>query len=81
MNSKYKKTLLIGRILSGLVALPFIASAIMKFMGGPRVLEGFAHLGCAFFKGGKAPRIDFRPRNQLHFRKRNHNSEAFGASF
>ncbi|MFG0335184.1 MAG: DoxX family protein [Maioricimonas sp. JB049] len=34
-----------GRIISILLAALFGMSAVMKFMGGPDVAEGFAHLG------------------------------------
>jgi uncharacterized membrane protein YphA (DoxX/SURF4 family) len=39
------KSVWIGRVLSILIALPFILSSIMKVRGGPEVMEGFAHLG------------------------------------
>ncbi|PQO28096.1 DoxX family protein [Blastopirellula marina] len=34
-----------GRVLSGLVGLAFLASAVGKFVGGAGLEEGFAHLG------------------------------------
>lgn len=34
-----------GRVLSGLVGLAFLASAIGKFVGGASLEDGFAHLG------------------------------------
>lgn len=34
-----------GRVISGLVGLAFLASAIGKFVGGAGLEEGFAHLG------------------------------------
>ena len=34
-----------GRVLSGLVGLAFLASAIGKFVGGAGLEDGFAHLG------------------------------------
>jgi hypothetical protein len=35
----------VGRGISALVTLPFLASAFFKLKGGPEVAEGFAHLG------------------------------------
>jgi hypothetical protein len=40
-----RKMVLAGRILSGLVVLPFIPSGLFKFMGSPDVIKGFADLG------------------------------------
>jgi hypothetical protein len=40
-----KKATWIGRILSILVSLVFFFSAAFKFIDGPQVKEGFAHLG------------------------------------
>ena len=34
-----------GRVISGLLALLFTMSAVMKLMGGAEVSEGFAHMG------------------------------------
>ncbi len=34
-----------GRVISGLVSLLFLFSAVMKLMGGPEVAQGMAHLG------------------------------------
>ena len=34
-----------GRIISILVSLMFLMSGVMKFVGGPKVEEGMAHLG------------------------------------
>ena len=34
-----------GRVISGLVALPFLLSAFLKFKDGPEVMQGIAHLG------------------------------------
>lgn len=34
-----------GRVLSGLVGLAFLASAVGKFVGGAGLEDGFAHLG------------------------------------
>ena len=34
-----------GRVISGLVGLAFLASAVGKFVGGAGLEEGFAHLG------------------------------------
>ena len=34
-----------GRVITGLVSLPFFISAAMKFVGGAEVKEGMAHLG------------------------------------
>ena len=36
---------LIGAILSGLVSISFMMSAMMKFKGGPEMLEGWKHFG------------------------------------
>jgi hypothetical protein len=35
----------LGRVISVLLSLLFIFSALMKLKGGPEVLKGFAHLG------------------------------------
>ena len=35
----------VGRVISVLAALVFIASAAMKFKGGPEIAQGFSHLG------------------------------------
>ncbi len=40
-----KKVLWAGRILSGIVALLFAFSGVMKFQGGEDLETGFAHLG------------------------------------
>ena len=40
-----KKVTWIGRILSILIGLLFLFSASFKFIDGPQVKEGFAHLG------------------------------------
>ncbi len=45
MESASKKAILSGRILTALVALPFLASAAMKFSGSPQVVQGLDHLG------------------------------------
>jgi len=34
-----------GRVISGLVALPFLLSAFLKLKGGPEVMKGIAHVG------------------------------------
>ena len=39
-----KRMLWTGRVISILVSLAFILSAGMKFVGGPQIAEGFAHL-------------------------------------
>jgi hypothetical protein len=40
------KTVWAGRVISGLAAFAFLASAVMKFVGGgPELEQGFAHLG------------------------------------
>ena len=39
------KQVLIGRILSVVVCLPLIMSAVMKVVGGQQVVEGMTHLG------------------------------------
>lgn len=38
------KLVWVGRVLSGLAALPFVPSAAMKLIGHPSVVEGMAHL-------------------------------------
>jgi hypothetical protein len=40
-----RKAIWIGWIISILASLMFLFSAAMKFMGGPQLAEGFAHLG------------------------------------
>ena len=35
----------VGRGLTTLAVLPFIMSAVMKFMGGPQVVQGMGHFG------------------------------------
>jgi DoxX-like family len=42
-----RKAIWIGRVVSILVSLMFIFSATFKFIDGPQVKEGFAHLGLA----------------------------------
>jgi hypothetical protein len=39
------KLVWVGRVISGLVGAAFVASGAMKFVGGPQLEEGFAHLG------------------------------------
>ena len=39
------KIVWIGRVISVLSCLLFIMSAVMKLMGSPEVMKGFAHLG------------------------------------
>jgi hypothetical protein len=39
------KILWVGRVISGLVALPFLLSAFLKLKDGPEVKKGIAHLG------------------------------------
>jgi DoxX-like family len=39
------KVVWVGRVISGLVALPFFLSALMKIQGGPEVAKGIEHLG------------------------------------
>jgi uncharacterized membrane protein YphA (DoxX/SURF4 family) len=34
-----------GRVLTVLAALPFVMSAVMKFMGGPQMIQGMGHFG------------------------------------
>ncbi len=45
MTAANRKLMWTGRVLSVLVSLMFVMSAAMKFMGGPKVEEGMAHLG------------------------------------
>ncbi len=45
MAQKVSTPVWIGRVISGLVAAAFAASAVMKFVGGERLAEGIAHLG------------------------------------
>lgn len=40
-----KKLVWTGRVLSILVSLVFISSSAFKFIDGPQIKEGFAHLG------------------------------------
>jgi hypothetical protein len=35
----------VGRVISGLVSLPFLLSAFLKLKDGPEVTKGIAHLG------------------------------------
>ena len=39
------KLVRIGRVISGLLSLLFVMSAVMKLKGGADVIEGMAHLG------------------------------------
>ena len=39
------KTVWAGRVISGLVSLPFLLSAFLKLKDGPEVMKGIAHLG------------------------------------
>ncbi len=39
------KLMWVGRVISGLLALLFTMSAVMKLMGGAGVTEGMAHMG------------------------------------
>jgi len=39
------KIVWIGRVISVLVSLAFLVSALMKFKGGPELTEGIGHLG------------------------------------
>jgi hypothetical protein len=45
VNSKTSKTVVLGRSLSVLAALPFCMSATMKVIGGPQMDQGWAHFG------------------------------------
>ena len=40
-----KKSVWTGWVISILASLMFVMSAVMKFMGGPKVEEGMAHVG------------------------------------
>ena len=42
-----KKVVWIARVVSLLVSLVFVFSAVMKLIGGPEVSQGMAHLGLA----------------------------------
>ena len=45
-NTKFHRTSLwAGRIITALIALAFGMSGIMKFMGGPELEKGLAHMG------------------------------------
>jgi hypothetical protein len=35
----------VGRVLSALALVPFAISAVLKFLGGPELAQGIAHLG------------------------------------
>lgn len=43
--AKVEKKVWLGRIMSGLAALPFLMSAAMKFKGGEQMAQGWAHFG------------------------------------
>ena len=45
MTAANRKLMWTGRVLSVLASLMFLMSAAMKFMGGPKVEQGMAHLG------------------------------------
>ena len=45
MATSSKKSVWIGRVITGLAAAPFVLSAFMKFKGGPELTQGMAHLG------------------------------------
>jgi len=45
MSTQGGKVAWIGRGISILASLPFLLGGIMKLKGGPKVSEGFAHLG------------------------------------
>lgn len=45
MTAANKKLVWTGRVISVLASLMFVMSAVMKFVGGPKVEEGMAHLG------------------------------------
>jgi len=34
-----------GRVMTVLAGFPFVMSAVMKFMGGPQVVQGMSHFG------------------------------------
>jgi len=40
-----RKSIWVGRVISILLSLMFLFSAILKFVGGPQLAEGFNHLG------------------------------------
>jgi hypothetical protein len=40
-----RKIVWVGRVISGLVALVFVMSALLKLKGGAEVAQGMAHLG------------------------------------
>lgn len=44
-KNKVEKKVWVGWVLTVLAALPFVMSASMKFMGGPKMAEGWAHFG------------------------------------
>lgn len=45
MATKTGKIVWVGRVISGLLSLPFFMSAFMKLKGGPELAQGMAHLG------------------------------------
>jgi hypothetical protein len=45
MSPAVGKSVWVGRVISGLVSITLLFSAVMKFQGGPEVSEGMAHLG------------------------------------
>jgi hypothetical protein len=40
-----EKVMWVGRVISGLVSLLFLFSAVLKLKGGPELAKGMAHLG------------------------------------
>jgi|SRR5665213_2651050 len=44
-TKKADKMVWVGRGLTTLAALPFMMSAVMKFMGGPQIVQGMSHFG------------------------------------
>ena len=45
MTAASGKVVWVGRVISVLASLVFVMSSMMKFKGGPEVVEGIAHLG------------------------------------
>jgi hypothetical protein len=42
---RQKKLNIVGQVLTALIAIPFFMSAMMKFKGGPEMMEGWNHFG------------------------------------
>ncbi|MGH9869583.1 MAG: DoxX family protein [Candidatus Polarisedimenticolia bacterium] len=45
MEARSRRTVWIGRVITGIASLAFLAAAAGKFVGGPQLEEGMTHLG------------------------------------